>query len=243
MRLHFTLSQNTEFVPFAYQHRLTGVFHKWLKDNDLHDKLSLYSLAWLDGGKRVRNRLEFPRGAKWFVSFYEDEYAEKLVHGALSDPEMFCGMRVERIEQQTTPDFGTKYCFKVASPVFVKGKQPTNGKPPHHYLYNEPEADTLLTATLIHKMDAANQKAEEARFTEADKQVKIGFDREFANPKIKLVRIKNIDHKTSICPVIVEGTPKALQFAWNVGIGIGTGSCFGSLKEDRENDKYTFRNW
>ncbi|MDQ3181227.1 MAG: CRISPR-associated endoribonuclease Cas6 [Acidobacteriota bacterium] len=229
MRLYFTLSPNTKPVPFAYQHWLTGVFHKWLADNDLHDKISLYSLSWLDGSRRVANRLEFPNGAKWFVSFYEDEYVEKLVNGALCDPEMFCGMRVSQIRQQTTPDFGTKYKFKVASPVFAKGKQPENGKPPHHYLFNEPEADAHLTATLIHKMDVANREADEVRFTDADKQVKVGFDREFANPKIKLVRIKDTDHKASICPIIVEGTNKALQFAWNVGIGNSTGSCFGSL--------------
>jgi len=217
-------------VPFAYQHRLTGVFHKWLSENDLHDKISLYSLSWLDGSKRVRNKLEFQNGAKWFVSFYEDEYAERLVGGALRDPELFGGMRVEKIEQQTTPDFGTKYKFKVASPVFVKGKQPENGEQPHHYLFNEPEADAILTATLIHKMDAANRDANEIRFTEADKQIKVCFDREFANPKIKLVRIKNIDLKASVCPIIVEGTHKAVHFAWNVGIGNGTGSCFGALQ-------------
>ena len=235
MRLHFTLSPNIESVSFTYQHKLTGVLHKWLSANDLHDKISLYSLSWLDGSRRVRNKLEFPRGAKWFVSFFDDEYAERLVSGALNDPEMFGGMCVTRIEQQTAPEFGTKYKFKVASPVFVKGKQPKNGEPPHHYLYCEPESDELLTATLIHKMDAANRAANELKFTDADKQVKVSFDREFAHPKIKLVRIKTIDLKASICPVIVEGTTKAVQFAWNVGIGNGTGSCFGSLKENTEN--------
>lgn len=231
MRLHFTLTPNNEYVPFAYQHWLTGVFHKWLADNDLHDKISLYSLSWLDGSRRVRNHLEFPRGAKWFVSFYEDQYAEKLVNGALQKPELFCGMRVTRIEQQTAPDFGTKYKFKVASPVFIKGKKPSNGKPPHHYLFNEPEADELMTKTLIHKMDEANKVAEKEIFTDTDKQVKVAFDREFQTPKIKLVRIKETDLKANICPVIIEGTNKAVQFAWNVGIGNGTGSCFGSLKE------------
>ncbi len=86
-----------------------------------------------------------------------------------------------------------------------------------------------MTATLVHKMDAANKESNETRFTDADKQIKVGFDREFANPKIKLVRIKNIDHKTSVCPVIIEGAPEAVRFAWNVGIGNSTGSCFGSL--------------
>lgn len=235
MRLHFTLSPNTRPVPFNYQHKLTGVFHKWLADNALHDVISLYSLSWLSGSCRVRDKLEFQSGAKWFVSFYEDEHAEKLVSGALNDPEIFCGMSVTRIEQQATPDFGTKYRFKVASPVFVKGKPPKNDEQPHHYLYCEPESDELLTATLIHKMDAASRAANETKFTDADKQVKVSFDREFAHPKIKLVRIKNIDLKASICPVIVEGTTKAVQFAWNVGIGNGTGSCFGSLKENTEN--------
>lgn len=235
MRLHFTLSPNTEAIPFAYQHRLTGVFHKWLKQNDLHDKISLYSLSWLEGSRRVRNRLECPKGAKWFVSFFEDKYAEQLVHGALQDPQMFCGMRVERIEQQTTPDFGEKYRFKLGSPVFIKGKMPANGNPPHHYLYSEPEANALMTATLIHKMNVANEEAEQEIFTDDDKQIKISFDREFANPQIKLVRIKEIDHKASVCPIIVEGTNRALQFAWNVGVGNGTGSCFGSLKESIEN--------
>ena len=232
MRLHFTLSPNSEPVQFAYQHWLTGVFHKWLQQNDLHDKISLYSLSWLGGSQRVVNRLQFPNGASWFVSFFEDEYAEKLVNGALKEPELFCGMRVLSIKQQTTPDFGTKYCFKVASPVFIKGKQPPNGKPAHHYIFNEPEADEIMTSTLIHKMDVANQEAKKIIFDEGDKNVKIRFDREFGNPKIKLVRIKTTDLKASTCPVIIEGTNKALQFTWNVGVGNGTGSCFGSLKEN-----------
>lgn len=232
MRLHFTLSPNTEPVPFAYQHRLTGVFHKWLKENDLHDKISLYSLSWLDGSKRIRNRLDFAGGAKWFVSFFEDKYVEQLVEGALGDPEMFCGMRVTEIRQQRTPDFPAKYNFKVASPVFAKGKQTENGSPPHHYLWHEPESDEILTKTLIHKMDTANTDAATEIFTAEDKTVKISFDREYENPKIKLVRIKDIDHKASICPIIVKATSKAVQFAWNVGVGNGTGSCFGSLKED-----------
>ena len=60
-------------------------------------------------------------------------------------------------------------------------------------------------------------------------KVRISFDREFANPKVKLVQIKDTQIHASICPVIVEGTGEAVRFAWNVGVGSGTGSCFGSL--------------
>lgn len=230
MRLYFTLTPNNVSVPFDYQHRLTGVFNKWLAENNLHDSISLYSLSWLKGGKAVNGSLQFPLGARWFVSFYEEEHAERLVNGALAEPELFCGMRVAEIRQHLAPDFGTRFRFKVASPVLVKGKSEA-GAPPHHYLCHEPEADLIMTRTLIHKMDEANKNAGEVRFTDEDKNVRVSFDREFLNPKIKLVSIKGIKHKANICPIIVEGTKEAVKFAWNVGVGNGTGSCFGSLKE------------
>jgi CRISPR-associated endoribonuclease Cas6 len=61
------------------------------------------------------------------------------------------------------------------------------------------------------------------------KQVSARFDHSFRNARTKLVKIKGIANRASLCPVIVEGTPEAVQFAWNVGIGHGTGSGFGCL--------------
>ena len=69
MRLHFTLSPNTETVPFGYQRLLTGTFHKLLGENAVHDAISLYSLSWLHGGvtmrngKKIEGGLDFPQGA------------------------------------------------------------------------------------------------------------------------------------------------------------------------------------
>lgn len=56
MRLHLTLSPNTQVVPFNYQHQLTGAVHKWLGDNDLHDKISLSIFD--DARERHRNMIE-----------------------------------------------------------------------------------------------------------------------------------------------------------------------------------------
>jgi len=104
MRLYFNLSLNLRPVPFDYQHALTGAFHKWLgRDNPLHDRMSLYSLSWLDGSRAVRGALEFPRGASWFISYHDDiALTERLVNSALSDPEVCYGMSVTRVEQQAT---------------------------------------------------------------------------------------------------------------------------------------------
>lgn len=220
MRLHLTLSPNQQPVPFTYQHYLTGAFHKWLGPNQLHDAMSLYSLSWLDGSIMRRGALEFPRGARWFISFHNESLIETIVNAALADSEICCGMRVTRIEQQTTPRFGNRHTFQVGSPVLAKSKE-TDGKI-KHFLHSDPEADATLTATLRHKIDVAGLGA-------PHNEVTVSFDRSYRNPKTKLVTIKDIHSRASICPVTVEGTPESLAFAWNVGIGHSTGSGFGCL--------------
>lgn len=220
MRLHFFLSPNERPVPFDYQHYLTGAFHKWVGANDLHDAISLYSLSWLYEGRARDGAIEFPRGAHWFLSVHDESLVEMIVNNALADPEVCCGMRVGRIEQQQTPRFGSRHTFKVGSPVLAKSKE-AEGRV-KHYIFSEPEADAALTATLRHKIDRAGLGA-------PHNSVTVRFDRTYRTPKTKLVKIKDIANRASICPVTVEGTPESVAFAWNVGVGHGTGSGFGSL--------------
>lgn len=220
MRLHFFLSPNERPVPFDYQHFLTGAFHKWVGANDLHDAISLYSLSWLYEGRARGGAVEFPRGAHWFLSVHDESLVEVIVTNALADPEICCGMRVARIEQEQTPRFGPRHTFKVGSPVLAKSKE-EDGRI-KHYIFSDPEADAALTATLRHKIDKAGLGA-------LHNQVNVRFDRDYRTPKTKLVTIKNIHNRASVCPVTVEGTPEAVAFAWNVGVGHGTGSGFGCL--------------
>ncbi|MBA3439997.1 MAG: CRISPR-associated endoribonuclease Cas6, partial [Pyrinomonadaceae bacterium] len=146
MRLHFTLSPNEQPVPFAYQHHLVGAFHKWIgRDNELHDRVSLYSLSWLDNGRLARNGFEFPHGAHWFISLHDESLVGHIVNRALAQPEVCFGMRVTRIEQQATPHFDGYHTFKVGSPVLARGKE-VAGKV-KHLLYSDPEADEVLTTT------------------------------------------------------------------------------------------------
>lgn len=94
MRLYFNLSPNTEPVPFDYQHFLIGTFHKWLGQNELHDGISLYSLSWLTGAQRSGEMLNFPKGAKWFISFFDIELAKRTIKNILTEPDVCCGMQV-----------------------------------------------------------------------------------------------------------------------------------------------------
>tara|TARA_R110002124_G_scaffold172942_2_gene340496 strand:+ start:519 stop:1178 length:660 start_codon:yes stop_codon:yes gene_type:complete len=218
MRLHLTLTPNTEPVPFNYQHQLTGALHKWLGQNDLHDKISLYSFSWLRGNaERVEGGLNFPNGAKWFISFWEEEYAQQLVKGILNEPSVFKGMNVTEVQIQENPEFGTSNYFKVASPVLLRMNLDDGSR--KHLITTDEKASELLNERMKSKMLQANLNS----------RVEIRFDEKYLNPKTKLVDIKGTKLKTNICPVLIEGDEEALKFAWNVGVGELTGSGLGAL--------------
>lgn len=218
MRLHLTLTPNTQQIPFNYQHQLTGALHKWLGQNELHDKISLYSFSWLRGhATRVEKGLTFPRGMNWFISFWEEGYSQQLIKGILDDPILFNGVQVAEVKIQETPDFGTSGYFKVASPVLLRMN--TDSGVRKHLTTKDKEINQLLTLRMQSKMKQANVSS----------NIDIRFDENYRNPKTKLVHIKGTKLKTNVCPVIIEGDSEALKFAWNVGIGELTGSGMGAL--------------
>ena len=53
--------------------------------------------------------------------------------------------------------------------------------------------------------------------------------RHYRNAKTRLITLAGSPNRASVCPVIVEGPPSAVAFAWNVGAGNSTHYGFGSL--------------
>lgn len=219
MRIYLTLSPNTEKVPFNYQQTLVGSFHHWLGENELHDGLSLYSLSWLSHGIPRKGGLDFPNGSTFYISAPNEELLSALVQGVFKGHELRWGMQVSEVTIQRTPDFGKKNRFLAQSPVMIKRKP--EGREQHLYFFpGNPEADTHLTHTLGLKMERAGIKG----------SATVRFDPAYPNPRIKMATYKGIKIKGSLCPVIVEGDPRAVQFAWEVGVGNSTGIGFGALR-------------
>lgn len=222
MRIVIHTTPNSSIVSFDYQQKLLGTIHKWLGNNEIHDNISLYSFSWLLGGKMIRNQgYTFPDGANFFVSFYEEEYLRLLIRTILSDPEMFCGLKVRDISIVNQPVFSedAQY-FRLASPIFIKRLQ-DGTRNYKFYLYDDEVSNTLMTETLKHKM-------KEASLPE-DGTLKVEFDLTYPQKQVKMVTIHGIKSKASMCPVIIHGSPQSKLFAWTVGIGNSTGSSFGSL--------------
>jgi CRISPR-associated endoribonuclease Cas6 len=221
MRFTLRLSPNTRPVPFDHLHSLTGCIHQWLGENEMHDGTSLYSFSWLSGGKPRKGGLEFPGGAEWTLSFSDSGAGRKLLQGIRSEPEVAYGMRVYEAHEQAPPPVSQRTSFLVSGPVVVRAEREDGSD--EYLLWNDERADEALTRILRWKMEKAGITGEHL-------DSRMYFDRTYRRPRTKLVRIKGIAHKGSECPVIVEGTPEAAQFAWLVGAGELTGSGCGGLR-------------
>ena len=218
MRIYLNTTSNKEIVPFDYQQKLTGVLHKWLGENIIHDGISMYSFSWLMNGKLTKKGFDFRNGAKWFISFYDDRYIKDIVRSILDQPDMFCGLVVSDINIQDTFDSEQQDYFRLASPVFIKRKV---GETIKFYTYEDKEANELMTETIKHKMELAGLPA--------DDSLRISFDIDYPMRKTKKVRIHNIDNKCSMCPVKIEAKVDTKKFIWSVGLGNSTGSGFGAI--------------
>ncbi|WP_210521947.1 CRISPR-associated endoribonuclease Cas6 [Hymenobacter terricola] len=221
MRLQLYL-EAPERVPFDYLPTLKSAFHRWAGHNEaLHEGLSLYSYAWLRGGRAGRGGIHFPEGASWFISAFDEALIHELVSGVVRAPELGLGLRVADVRMQRAPEFAAgEQPFRVASPVFIK-HEIARDKPADHLLPGHPVADEQLTATLRHKLRQAGLD---------DAGAAVRFDPAFlATAKTKLFRYKQVQCRGSICPVLVSGTGEQIQFAWEVGVGHSTGIGCGAL--------------
>jgi CRISPR-associated endoribonuclease Cas6 len=231
MKFRIHLTPNLEPVPFNYAHRLCGVFHRWLGPNDLHNMLSLYSLGWLTGAKSVNGGLFFEHGSHWDIGIYDNSIAEQLVRGLLLRDFNFFGMQIRKVARLESPGFEEgRHRFLVASPVILRKVEDDYSKT--FILFNQPKESTFaLKKVLAHKL-------REAKKEHLIPEVSIRFDQNFRNAKTKLIDIKGIKNKGSVCPIIAEGPAEALEFLWEVGAGELTGVGFGSLNHTAPLDKH-----
>ncbi len=221
MRIYLKLTPNRKIVPFNYQQCLVGAFHKWLGENELHDDISLYSLSWLHGGRMRKDKkgLEFKRGATFSISSPLQDLHRAAVDGIFKDQQIRWGMRVAEVVMKPTPDFGTEHRFFLNSPVLIK-RSVEGRKHQRYFYYTDPESNKLMTETMRLKME---------RFG-INEEIDISYDPTYLSPKIRKTVFNKIDIKASMCPVIIKGTPNALSFAWDVGIGNSTGIGFGGVR-------------
>lgn len=219
MRLHILGNSKTSPIPFNYQKKLTGTLHKWLgSNNGEHGNISLYSFSWLQNAVINKEGLKFPKGARWFISLYDSHRAKDIITNIRKDPEMFCGLFVNEVVIEETPDLSDRELFYLGSPVLIKK---TDGDKTIEYGFDNPLSGRMLEETLKTKMKKAGLSN--------DDTLHIEFDLSYEKKKKKLIWYDGISNKANMCPVIIHGSNETKQFAWNVGLGNCTGIGFGSI--------------
>ncbi len=219
MRLYLKLSKNTKTIPFNYQELLTGTIHKWIgENNEEHGKPGRYSFSWLQNTVTNKSGIEIRQNSYFFISSGNVELIKKITKGIIGDPTMFNGVSVKDIQIKNTPEFGTSERFLMASPVLLKEKQ---GERTRHITLNDNDFEEALTNNLKRKLDKVGV---------GSKGVIVSLDPETNFRQTKLVTYKGIKNRTSLAPIIINGNPEQIAFAWEVGLGNSTGIGFGALK-------------
>jgi len=222
MRIHLKISSDGTVVPFDHQHKLTGVIHKWIgEDNSEHGAISLYSFSMLTGAKKSGrgNGLVFENGTSFFISAHDKTLIKDIVFAIQQDATMFSGLKVQEIIIEDNPNLNDRDHFFAASPILVKRK--VDDHRVKHYTYNEAETAAYLVETLQSKM---------AKIGLVDETLEISFDPNYTKAKSKVLNYNGVQNKANVCPVIIKAKPETKVFAWNVGVGNSTGIGLGAIK-------------
>lgn len=163
--------------------------------------------------------MDFPQGATFCISSPMKTLHQKVIAGIFDGQHIRWGMKVHEVNMRVTPDFGNSQRFVVDSPVLIKRYVREEERVRYFYPQDE-ESAALLTETMKSKLAKADMPTD----------ISVAFDTSFPRPKMKKITFNKIDIKATFCPVIVEGDPRAVQFAWEVGVGNSTGIGFGCLQ-------------
>ncbi len=219
MRLYLTLTRNKTIIPFNYQPFLTGAIHKWLgRNNQEHDNISLYSFSWLQDINATSTGINLNNTSHFFISAYNEELIKRLINGITQEPSVCFGSAVSDLQIVETPGFRSAEIFFTASPVFIKRRVDNEEK---HITYDNPSSGLYLTETLQKKLKSVGLAAD---------GIVARFDTTYLKASTKIIRYNAISNRVNICPVIIEGAPEQIAFAWEVGVGNSTGIGFGALK-------------
>lgn len=230
--------KDASLVDWNYLPKLAGRLHRWMgEDNHQHGKISLYSMSSLYGGTASKEGLRFDKkGGSFFISFYEDELAKKVLDAAMNDRRLFdtVDLYIDSIQIRLPLEpRGSTTTFMAASPILVR--EMVDGKSRDMSWENE-KSDEILTHTLHTRLKEAGLKADGI----------VSFDRDYASINKKSAKGKKhaltklmeyttdakkpVKHLGNLVPVVVEGPPEVQKFIWEVGAGHSTGIGFGALR-------------
>ena len=81
MRICIRIQSEKKPVPFNIQPIITGAIHKWIGPNEVHNKTSMYSFSWLNGGRKKGDHLIFENETSFEFSAHNNDLIKKMING------------------------------------------------------------------------------------------------------------------------------------------------------------------
>jgi len=255
MKIKFTLSKPKGIIPKEYQHLLAGAFYSSLKRvsaennhiyDDYHEKLNIHVISQLYGTKKVfdGNLMVNPNAQflSWHIASPDNDMLLKVCSELWKKKSLILNdIKLLKFDILSPLDSENKHRFMVQSPVILK--RTVDGEK-HYYVVDDgnEEKDLTISGKKVRYHIHRNNKMcseimkdnilHKARIldVELDENLKIFFDDEYKNKKVRPVVVKkNIKAIASTCPVIVEANNQTINFISEVGLGHSTGMGFGYI--------------
>lgn len=238
MRFKYIFSENTKPVPVSNQALINSYFHKTLgENNEYHDSSSFYCLTNLRGAKKILNNKthnNYPNGCWFYLTTLDYELLNQFNNKIQSNKEIGYGMILEKIEYvDENIKLDSKYLiFRTLTPIHLKDykNHETNVKP-KQFTIDDPEYIDVLKSRTINRLKKINP---DLNFN--------GFNMIIKNhPNNKKIKhyVKNIPNLATQTDVIIYANDSRIyDYIYNCGLGMSTGSGFGTVFISENIKKY-----
>lgn len=216
MRAYLNIAAKNKIIPLDHRDQLLKIIYKWLRWNN-DAPLPLFSFSRFEGGRNTMQGISFNDDSSFFFSTLDDSTVYKIAQEALSNPNLFNGLKVTNTKALEAPDLSKREVFYAASPLLLlKEVNPAT----EFIVYKDENANEYLKDHTLNKLSAANIH---------DETFDIYFDPNYAQAGTKKISYNDETLRASWCQIIIKGLPTTKDYLWHIGLGDKNNMGFGAI--------------
>lgn len=220
MRIKLNFTKNTDNVPNNLE-VLTSYIHNCLgRNNQYHNNTSNYCISNMQGGTVINGgrEISYLNGGYILVTSKDVKFIDAFIMGAEKNKEYGYGMSFINFDIINDTFYnGKNYFLATETGILLKDKNDT------FVTIKDANFAEFLKDRLIKKLSLRHPNLNLSN-------VKVSVNG-YKSKNVYLHKIKNI---SSTCNIVVECDKKVAEAIYNMGIGISTGSGFGTLKVSKK---------
>lgn len=231
MRVKISFSATDKKIPIQNQHLINSYVHKCLGvNNKYHDAKNDYCISQLYGGtlNKEDSTLSFNNGGYIVASSLDGEFINTLLMGVLNNQEFIYDMAFNGIEHINEVFYNGWNHFSTLSPFLIRTR--ISDEKYGFLTLDDIDFESKVKEYLITKLKAINPNLILSNF-----DIKIP---DIKTKKIKKILIKNVINKANQCQIDIYTNKEVAELLYNIGIGMSTGSGFGTIYKTENNHLY-----